>query len=280
MLQNQFKTLLLLGVLTALGLWVGSFWGSSGLTWALVVVLVMNGISYFWSDKIVLMMYRAQPLREGEYTWLHGMIKELCKKAELPLPKLYLIPSEQPNAFATGRNPDRAVVACTEGILKLLSKEELKGVLGHELSHVKNRDILVCTIAATLAGVISYIGSMVRWGGTMGNNREEGGSGFLGLIVLGILTPILAVLLQLAISRSREYLADESGARLLKDGKPLASALLRLERGTRQIPMRLGNPATSALFIANPFSGREVMGWLSTHPPIPERVRRLKNMKF
>lgn len=240
----------------------------------------MNFVSYFWSDKIVLMMYQAKPLKIQEYPWLHSLVKDLCKKAELPLPKLYLIPSEQPNAFATGRNPNHAAVACTEGILKLLSREELRGVLGHELSHVKNRDILICTIAATIAGVISYIGSMVRWGGMMGGGNREDKGGLLELVVLGILTPILAVLLQLAISRSREYLADESGAKLLKDGKHLASALLKLESGTRQVPMRMGNQATSALFIANPFSGRSILGWLSTHPPIPERVSRLKKMKF
>ncbi len=225
-------------------------------------------------------MYRARPLKAGEYAWLQEVVKDLCKKAELPLPRLYLIPSEQPNAFATGRDPKHAVVACTEGILKLLSREELRGVLGHELSHVKNRDILVCTIAATIAGVISYIGMMVRWGGMFGGNRDDKGGSLLELVVLGILTPLLAVLLQLAISRSREYLADESGAKLLKDGKPLASALLKLESSTRQFPMRMGNQATSALFIANPFSGKSVLGWLSTHPPIPERVNRLKRMRF
>ncbi len=280
MFSNQLKTVLLLGVLTALCLWVGSFWGSSGLTVALLFVLLMNGISYFWADKIVLMLYQAKPLTSQQHPWLHELVKDLCRKAALPLPKLYLIPSEQPNAFATGRDPKHAVVACTEGILKLLSREELKGVLGHELSHIKNRDILVCTIAATIAGVISYIGAMVRWGGMLGGNREDKGGGLLELIVLGILTPLLAVLLQLAISRSREYLADESGARLLRDGKPLASALQKLESGTRQIPMRLGNQASSALFIANPFSGREVLGWLSTHPPISERVKRLKRLRF
>ncbi|MEK6963321.1 MAG: zinc metalloprotease HtpX [Nanoarchaeota archaeon] len=280
MLSNYLKTVLLLGILTGLCLWVGSFWGSSGLTFAFIIVLLMNFVSYFWSDKIVLMMYQAKPLKIQEYPWLHSLVKDLCKKAELPLPKLYLIPSEQPNAFATGRNPNHAAVACTEGILKLLSREELRGVLGHELSHVKNRDILICTIAATIAGVISYIGSMVRWGGMMGGGNREDKGGLLELVVLGILTPILAVLLQLAISRSREYLADESGAKLLKDGKHLASALLKLESGTRQVPMRMGNQATSALFIANPFSGRSILGWLSTHPPIPERVSRLKKMKF
>jgi len=280
MFYNQLKTVLLLGLLSALVLGVGSLFGQSGLTTALVLVLGMNLVSYFWSHKIVLMMYQAKPMKPTDHPWLHSMIKDLCQKAGLPLPKLYLIPSEQPNAFATGRNPKNGVVACTAGILKLLSREELKGVLGHELCHIKNRDILVGTIAATIAGVISYIGNMVQWGAMFGGNRDERGGGLLQLLVLGILTPLLAMLLQMAISRSREYLADESGAKLLKDGKPLASALLKLESSTRHIPMRLGNQATAALFIANPFSGRQVLSWLSTHPPIPERVKRLNSLKF
>lgn len=281
MVLNQLKTVLLLGILTALLLWVGSFWGSQGLTIAFLFVLIMNLVSYFWSHKIVLAMYQAKPLKKTEYPWLHSMVRELCQKASIPMPELYIIPSEQPNAFATGRNPEHAVVACTHGILRLLSREELKGVLSHELCHVKNRDILVSTIAATIAGVISYIGNMVQFGAIFGGgSRDERGGGFLQLIVLGILTPILAMLLQLAISRSREYLADESGAKLLKTGLPLASALTKLDHGARQIPMRLGNQATAALFIANPFSGREVLSWLSTHPPIRDRVKRLKNMQF
>jgi len=279
---NQVKTVLLLGCLTALLLGIGSFWGSSGLTIAFIFVLIMNVGSYFFSHKIVLMMYRAQPLKKSEYPWLHKMVKELCQKADLPLPKLYIVPSEQPNAFATGRNPEHAVVACTHGILQLLTKEELKGVLSHELSHVKNRDILISTIAATIAGVISYVGLMVRWGAIFGGlgGRDDRGGGLLELLVLGILTPLLALILQLAVSRSREYLADAAGAKLLKDGRPLASALAKLERGTKQIPMRLGNQASSALFIANPFSGKGIMRWLSTHPPMEQRVQRLKSMKF
>lgn len=280
---NQLKTVVLLGALTALLLWVGQlFGGTGGLTLAFIIVLAMNGVMYFYSDKIVLMMYRAKEVKSSQAPKLYKMVKEICQSAGLPMPKLYIIPTQTPNAFATGRNPNHAAVACTEGILQLLNDDELKGVLAHEVSHIKNRDILIQTIASTIAGVISYVATMVRWTALFGgyggrdNNRGSG----LELLVLAVLTPLVAMIIQLAISRSREYLADETGAKLVKNSHGLKNALLKLEQGVKHNPLRFGNASTANMFIVNPFKADFIVQILSTHPPVKERVRRLESLKF
>lgn len=282
--KAQFKTFLLLSALTALllglGNWIG---GYNGLMVGLVFALLMNFSMYFFSDRIILFMYRAKEAKKADYPGYHSIIGELCRKAELPKPKLYVLPLTISNAFATGRNPKHSAVAVTQGILHSLSKEELKGVLSHELSHVKNRDILVMTIASTIAGVISYIASMARWAamfGGFGGDRKEGGN-LIGLLIMAIIAPIAALLIQLAISRTREFIADESGARLMKDGKPLASALMKLEHDANARPVRGdGYSATSSLFIVNPFRAGNFVKLFSTHPPVADRVERLKKLKF
>jgi heat shock protein HtpX len=283
MFKSYIKTFILLAVLTALLLFIGNLIGGyQGLIIAGIFVLLMNFGSYFFSDKIVLWMYKAKPAGKSEYLWLHKIVEELARKANLPKPRIYIIPSRISNAFATGRNPRHAVVAVTEGILHSLGKEELKGVIAHELSHVKNRDILIMTIAATIAGVISYIASMARWAaifGGFGGNREEGNN-LIGLLVLIIVAPIAALLIQLAISRTREYSADESGAKIVGDGKPLASALLKLEADAKANPIRgNGYESTAHLFIVNPFKGG-FMSLFSTHPPVQLRVEKLRNLKL
>ncbi len=274
-IKNQLKTVLLIGILTGILLGIGKLLGGNlGMTVALIFSLGFNLLIYWYSDKIALWMYKAKPANEKEYKELHKMIADVAKLAGIPKPRVYVIPSEQPNAFATGRSPNKATVAFTQGILKLLDKDELKGVTAHELSHVKNRDTLITTIAAAIAGIISYIAMMVRFG-AMSDDRE--GGNLLYLLLIGILTPIIAMLIQLAISRAREYLADESGAKTIKNSLSLASALEKLE--SSKTPMKLGSEATSSLFIVNPFRGSGVMNLLSTHPPLNERVKRLRQMK-
>lgn len=281
-MMNQVKTVLLLGILTGLMLGIGQLLGGrQGLFIALMFALLMNFVMYWFSAKIVLMMYRAKPVTKQQAPKLHEIVEDLCKEAGIPKPPIYIIPSQTPNAFATGRNPKHAAVACTEGILKLLSEEELKGVLAHEISHVKNRDVLIATIASTIAGVISYIASMARWAAIFGGgDRDNDSGGALGFIVLTILAPLIALILQLAISRSREYQADASGAQLLKTGIPLANALRKMEEGVKHNPLRFGNPSTANLFIVNPFRGSAFIELFSTHPPIPARIERLKKTKF
>ncbi|HSU72247.1 MAG TPA: zinc metalloprotease HtpX [Candidatus Binatia bacterium] len=278
---NQVKTVLLLGLLAGIALAIGYvFGGTTGLTIAFVLALGINVLAYFFSDKIVLMMYRAREATRHDYPALHRIVDELARSAGIPKPQVYIIPTETPNAFATGRNPKHAVVAATEGILNLLSEEELRGVLAHELGHVKNRDILITTIAATIATVISYAASMARYATLFGGNRENRGAGnILALLFLTILTPIAAMLIQLAISRTREYQADATGAHLSKKPEALARALEKISSAVRARPMRFGSPATSSLFIVNPFTRDFFVSLLSTHPPTEERVRRLKEMK-
>lgn len=273
---NQFKTVILLGVLTAVLLWAGSmFGGRQGLIIALVFVVLMNFGTYWFSDRIVLRMYRAKPVKKGEH--LYQLVKEVAHEARMPMPTVYTIPSTSPNAFATGRDPKHAAVACTDGIMDLLSKEELKGVVAHEMGHVKNRDTLIATVAATIAGVISYLAIMARFAAIFGGGRDRNNSG-LELLALAILTPLIATIIRLAISRSREYMADETGARTINDPKALASALEKIHNAVRHNPMRFGNTATSSLFIANPFSARGITSLFSTHPPMEERVKRLRSM--
>lgn len=279
-MKNQVKTAILLAVLTALFLFIGSFFGKSGFYFALVFVAIMNFGSYWFSHKIVLWMYRAKEAKKAEYLKLYKIVADVARLSSLPMPKVYIIPSEQSNAFATGRGPANAVVAVTEGILKLLNEEELKGVIAHEFSHIKNRDILIATIAGTIAGVISYVGMMARWSAIFGGRDDDKGNNLVNLLILGIITPLIATLIQLSISRSREYLADESGAKTLSNSSGLASALEKLEEDGKKHPMRFGTPATAHIFISNPFRVAGILSLFSTHPPLPERVRRLKNMKF
>ncbi len=278
-IKNQLKTVILIGILTGILLVMGRLLGGNlGMTVALVFSLGFNFLIYWYSDKIALWIYRAKPADGKEYKELHKMVEDITILARVPKPKVYIIPSEQPNAFATGRNPSNASVAFTQGILKLLDKNELRGVTAHEISHVKNRDVLITTIAAAIAGVISYIGAMTRWSAIFGSNDDSGRNNIISLLIIGILTPIVAMIIQLAISRSREYIADESGAKTIKDPLSLASALEKLESGSK-VPMKLGSEATSSLFIVNPFRGSAMLSLLSTHPPMNERVKRLKQMR-
>ncbi|MBR9676894.1 zinc metalloprotease HtpX [Candidatus Woesearchaeota archaeon] len=282
--MNRLKTFVLLATLSALLLGVGQLLGGySGLIFAGVFVLVMNFGSYFFSDKVVLKMYRAKPASQTEHPQLFKAVREVVHLAGIEMPKVYVIPSANPNAFATGRNPKHSAIAVTTGIIDLLSYSELKGVIAHEISHIKNRDVLIQTIAATIAGVISYVAFMARWAaifGGFGSGRDDDGGGLIGLLVLAIVTPLIATILQLAISRSREYLADESAAKTLHEPYGLASALQKLKTGVVRNPMRFGSPATSALFIANPFRDKGMLHWFSTHPPLDERIKKLHNMKI
>lgn len=277
-LGNYIKTAMLLALLTALLLWVGSFWGTSGLTIAIIFVGIMNFVSYFWSDKIVLFMYKAKPVTEKEAPRLYKITKELSTRMNIPMPKVYIIPSSAPNAMATGRNPKHAAVAATEGILTLLDDEELTGVMAHEISHVVHRDILISTVAGTIAGVISYVGTMAQWAAIFGGDRDERGGNIFGLLIMAIVAPLAAMLIQLAISRSREYHADAGAAKLLGDGKALASALQKLEQETKKNPLRFGSPATAHLFIVKPFRSSGILNLFSTHPSLASRVERL--MKY
>jgi heat shock protein HtpX len=282
-MSNMFKTALLLAVLTAMLVVIGgAVGGQQGMLLAFVLALAMNFFSYWFSDRIVLRMYRAQPIDEAKAPSLYAMVRRLATRAGIPMPRLYLIPSETPNAFATGRNPQHAAVAVTEGILRLLNEEELEGVLAHELAHVTNRDVLVATLAATLAGAITYLAHMAQWatffGGGHRGDDDEGGTNPLAMLLLAILAPIAAMLVQLAVSRAREYQADASGARLA--GRPwgLAKALEKLHTAQQVVPMP-ANPATAHLFIVNPLSGQAMMHLFSTHPPVEERIRRLRSTR-
>jgi len=273
---------LLLVLLTVLILWIGRMLGGqNGMIIALILAAVMNIGSYWFSDKIVLSMYRAQPIDEHQAPEIYRIVRDLAMEADMPMPRVYLIPEETPNAFATGRNPQNAVVAVTEGLVHILTKQEIRGVIAHEMGHIKNRDILVSSIAATLAGAIMVLADMARWGAIFGGFRgddDEGGGGILGMIVLSILAPIAAMLIQMAISRSREYLADETGARLAHNPESLAKALEKLAVASERIPMQDAKPSTAHLFIVNPLTGSSIMNLFSTHPPIHERIRRLRSM--
>lgn len=277
---NQFKTVILLALLTAILLWIGSLWQTQGLIVAAIIVIAMNFFSYFFSDKIVLFMYQAKEIKEKDNKELFSIVREVAKASDIPMPKVYIVPSDQLNAFATGRSPNHAAVACTQGILRALNREELKGVLAHELSHIKNRDTLIQVIAATIAGVIGFIASMARWAAIFGGFGGDRDNSWIELLVLAIVAPIAAVLLQLAISRSREYLADASAANTLKNSKGLASALEKISKSVDSTPLGMGSPTTSSLFIANPFSGGAIVNLFSTHPPIEKRIQILRSMKF
>jgi len=279
MIKNQIKTVVFLGVLTALLLWIGSLFGGAGLTFAIIFVLGMNLVTYFYSDKIVLKMYKAQEVKEKDQPKLYAMVKRLSQGAKLPMPKLYIIPTETPNAFAAGRDPKHAAVAVTQGIMKVLNKEELEGVLAHELSHVKNRDILIATIVASIAGIIAYVAMIARFTAIFGGMGGDRDNNIIELLLMSILIPIIATVVQLAISRSREYIADESGARLIKNPKALASALIKIEHEVKKTPLRFGNQATASLFITNPFTVKGLMTLFSTHPSTKDRVKKLEAIK-
>ena len=279
--MNTLKTVFLLTFMTVLLIFVGAaIGGRSGMIVAFALALVMNALSYWFSDKIVLSMYRAQPVTEAQAPELHAMVRRLSQKAGLPMPKVYIIPGETPNAFATGRNPEHGVVAVTEGITRLLDREELEGVLSHELAHIKHRDILTGTVVATIAGAISMLAQMAQWAMIFGGGRrddDDGGSPIAALVMM-IVAPIAAMLVQMAISRTREYEADRGGALIAGNPYGLANALQKLERGVQVTPMEDAKPATAHLFIVNPLTGGGILNLFSTHPPIAERVKRLRAM--
>jgi heat shock protein HtpX len=279
--MNRLKTTMLLAALTALTLWVGqALGGQVGLVLALVLAAAMNFGAYWFSDKIVLRMYGAREVDESEAPGLHRMVRELAERAALPMPRVYVIPEETPNAFATGRNPSNSAVAVTEGLMRILDRHELRGVIAHELGHVKNRDTLIMTVSAAIAGALSMLANAAMWGSLLGGSSsddEENGSPLGGL--LGILVaPIAASLIQMAISRSREFVADETGARLTGDPMALANALRKIEAWSARVPIHSGTPATAHLFIINPFSAGGLAGLFSTHPSTTARVERLERL--
>jgi heat shock protein HtpX len=274
---NTLKTTLLLGLLTGLIIWIGGYFGGQGgIVIAFLFAVIMNFGAYWFSDKIVLSMYRAREVDPTQAPDLYRMVERLAQKAGIPTPKVFVIPGESPNAFATGRNPEHAVVAVTQGILRLMNDEELEGVIAHELGHVKNRDILISSIAATLAGAIMVLASMARWAAIFGgfSRDDDDGGGIFGLLFMAILAPLAAMLIQMAISRTREYKADATAAEITGTPYGLAHALEKLGKATQRIPME-ANPSTAHMFIVNPLSGRSMMKLFSTHPPLEDRIRRL-----
>ena len=279
-MSNIFKTGLLLAVLTAMLVLIGgAIGGQQGMLVAFVLALAMNFFSYWFSDKMVLAMYGARPIEESEAPALYAVVRRLATRAQIPMPRVYMIASDTPNAFATGRNPEHAAVAVTEGVLRILDQDELEGVLAHELSHVKNRDVLISTIAATLAGAITYLAHMAQWAAIFGGRRDddEEGSNPIALIAMAIIAPLAAMLVQMAVSRAREFQADATGARLAGRSWGLSKALEKLQMAQQVAPMD-ANPATAHLFIVNPLSGQAFMNLFSTHPPLEERIARLRAM--
>lgn len=278
---NNFKTAILLGLLTGIILFIGSFWGRGGLFLGLILCIVMNFASYFYSDKIALSMYHAQAATREQAPQVYRILDFVCARQGIPLPSVYVIPEESPNAFATGRNPQHASVAITQGALRLLNEEELMGVLAHEIAHVKNRDILISSVAATLAGVIMWIANMARFAAIFGGGRssdDDNGGGLAGLATI-IVAPIAAMLIQMWISRTREYQADASAAESIGSPQGLASALQKLENYSRRIPMD-ASPSTAHMMIMHPFSGRSLMNLFSTHPPTQKRIERLLGRNY
>jgi heat shock protein HtpX len=281
--MNQAKTFFLMVVLTIIFVALGSMiGGKNGAMVAFVVALAMNLVSYWFSDRIVLAMYHARQASEAEAPELYGVVASLAQRASIPMPRVYIIEEDSPNAFATGRDPAHAVVAVTTGILRLLNRHELEGVLAHELSHIKHRDILVQTVAAAMAGAITMLANWARFAAFFGGGRdsdEEGGGGnIVGVIIFSMIAAFAAMLIQLAISRSREYYADEGGARVAGNPLYLANALRKLQTGIARVPMQDANPSTAHMFILNPFSAKGVLALFSTHPPIEERIERLEGM--
>ncbi|MGE5850187.1 MAG: zinc metalloprotease HtpX [Candidatus Methylomirabilota bacterium] len=284
-MSNTLKTTALLAALTVLFVLIGGMvGGEQGMVVAFLFAGVMNFAAYWWSDRIVLRMYGAQEVSEAQAPQFHALVRRLAQRAGLPMPKVYIIPTETPNAFATGRDPQHAAVAATEGILRILTEDELEGVMAHELGHVRNRDVLISTIAATLAGAIMMLAHMARWAAFFGGMRrsdddEGGGAGVLGLVAMAIVAPLAAMFIQMAISRAREFLADAAGAQISRKPGALADALLKLERAATAIPME-ASPATAHMFIVNPLRGSSLFKLFSTHPPVAERVARLRAMRI
>jgi len=279
--MNGLRTTVLMVALTLMLVFVGGLIGGrSGMTIALVMAFGMNFVSYWFSDKIILKMYRAREIGAAEAPELYATVKRLADKAEIPLPKVYVMDEEQPNAFATGRNPEHGVVAVTTGIMRILSREELEGVLAHELAHIKNRDILVATVAAAIAGAISYLAQMAQWTAIFGGRRDDDGEGSspVAALVMMIVGPLAAMVIQMAISRSREYGADAGGATISGNPRHLANALRKLHAASHSIPMH-ASPATAHMFIVSPLSGGGIFKLLSTHPPMEERIARLESMR-
>lgn len=281
-MNSMIKTTLLMAGLTALFMAAGqALGGKQGMTMALIMALAMNFFAYWFSDKMALAMSGAREVSRQEAPELHTMVEDLARRANLPKPRVYIMPQETPNAFATGRNPEHSAVAVTAGLMRILNRDELEGVLAHELAHIKNRDILISSIAAVMAGAISYLATMAQWamifGGGRSNDEESDGGGLIGGIVMMIVAPIAAMLIQMAISRSREYLADATGAKICGHPASLASALKRLEETNHRLPMDV-NPATAQMYIVNPLSGGAIASLFSTHPPMAERVKRLLAM--
>lgn len=280
--MNMLKITFFLTCLTLLLVAMGSaIGGQSGMLIAFALACGMNFFSYWYSDKIILKMYKAREVSEAENPAFYGMVRRLAQQADMPMPKVYIIPSQGPNAFATGRKPQNAAVAATEGIMSMLSEDELEGVMAHELAHVQNRDTMISAIAATFAGAISMLSSMLQWAAIFGTGRdeEEGGS-LAGGLALAFIAPMAAMLIQMAISRSREYVADASGARICGNPLALANALRKLQQATTMVPMPEATPATSHLFIVNPLTSGSMMKLFSTHPPMEERISRLEAMTF
>jgi heat shock protein HtpX len=279
MLKNTTKTVVLLTVLGALFLGVGSFFGQGGLIIGLVLGLVFVGGSYWFSDKVAVKAARAKPVTEQEAPQLYAIVRDLTQRAAMPMPSIYIAPASQPNAFATGRNEHHAAVAVTQGLLQVVDQDELRGVLAHEISHVRNHDILIGSVAATVALAITFLARMVMWGAIFGGGGRSRDENIFGVLAMAILAPIAAGLLQMALSRSREYEADRSGAELIGTGEPLANALLKIESYARQVPMDV-DPAHATAYIINPFTGRKVKfaNFYSSHPPTADRVDRLRHM--
>jgi heat shock protein HtpX len=276
--MNTLKTASLMVGLTLVLVWAGAaFGGQSGMTIALIIALAMNGFSYWFSDKLVLKMYKAKEVSESEAPELYSIVRRLSQRAELPMPKVYIMNQDQPNAFATGRNPSHAAVAVTTGIMRILEREELEGVIGHELSHIKHRDILIGTVAATVAAAISYLAHMAQWAMIFGGRDDDDGNPLVAIVMM-IVAPIAAMLIQMAISRSREYAADSGGAGIAGNPRHLASALKKLHMASQKVPMK-AEPATAHMFIVSPLSGKSMTKLFSTHPPMEERVARLESMK-
>ncbi|MBT4604524.1 zinc metalloprotease HtpX [archaeon] len=282
-MKNQIKTALLLGSLTGILLLIGYlFGGNTGLLIGLIFAIGMNFFSYWFSDKIVLKMYRAREADKNKESELYQILESIVSRTKLPMPKLYIIDTPQSNAFATGRNPKHAAVAVTTGLMKILTKDELRAVLAHEIGHIKNRDILISSVAATIAGVISYAAFMARWAAILGGfgGRGSDNNNILELIALAIIAPLMAMIIQFAISRSREFLADETGAKIIKDPYSLASALEKIENNVAHHPFRKSGQteATAHMFIHHPFSGKSFLKLFSTHPSTSERVKKLRSM--
>jgi len=276
---NWFKTAILMGVLTALIIFIGGlFGGQQGMVFAFVLALGLNFFGYWYSDKIVLKMYRAQAVSPSEIPELYQIVENIAQRAGLPMPKVYLIPEESPNAFATGRNPRHAVVAVTRGLINLMNRDEIEGVIAHEMAHIKNRDILIGSIAATMAGAVMILANMARWAAFFGGGRsdDDEGGGIIGLLVMSILAPLAAMLIQMAISRSREYQADSSGASFTGRPNGLASALEKLGAYSGRIPMLQAKAQTAHMFIVNPLRGGNLANLFSTHPPLEERIAKLR----